>query len=194
MYIPKGGDWDTYQIRVNHPKTKALKLLLKLNETKKYPGMSVNLDRFQLKMGNTGINSLPIESLEKPYFFDPAYKIVLEDSLSYANIPDLKGKKLIGIGECTHGSQEIKETAYELIKYLIVKEGVKYVFLETPRSIGLHFDLYVQGLIPEDKKEDIFGMMKSTLDNYEETFQFLHFVRTYNQSTKDKVNIFGIDN
>jgi Erythromycin esterase homolog len=193
LFILHGDDWDTYSIRINNPNVQAFKLLLKLNELKK-PGMRIYLDRFQIKMGDIDINSLPVESLNTPYSFDPSFRVELNDSLSYAHIPELKNKKLIGIGECTHGSQEIKETAYELMKYLIKREGVRYVFLESAsRTMGMYFDLYAKGLIPGDKAEDIVDILKCRFDNYKETVQFLQFLRTYNQSAEEKVSVFGMD-
>lgn len=81
--------------------------------------------------------SLSLNTFSQKFICEAPYCLKLTDSindtnsLNFKNIGEqLKNKKIIALGESTHGTKEFFELKCELIKYLIENSGFKYVVFE----------------------------------------------------------------
>ena len=109
-------------------------------------------------------------------------------------INDLRLKKIIGIGESSHGNHEIGEFRNKLTKELISKEKCRLVILEAPEMFAEHLNKYIHGDLNEVelfKRNDQVGVQYFNLT--EEIFDLLKWIKKYNETTKHKVNIAGMD-
>ncbi|GHV18088.1 hypothetical protein FACS1894179_08480 [Bacteroidia bacterium] len=116
------------------------------------------------------------------------------DSSTLLNIKDWKNKKIIALGESTHGSQKIKEACYQFLKHLVLNENCKAILLERPIDMCMTWDLYTQGIISENYEEDLKQQLQCAFDDSQSLFEFIKWIRIYNEKAENKVHIFGIDN
>ncbi|MFC6860347.1 erythromycin esterase family protein [Zunongwangia atlantica] len=122
-------------------------------------------------------------------FQDKNGKIIVPKTLEN----QLDRSRVVGIGEATHGTQEIYETKIELIKYLIQHKEFKIVALESYLGNTLRLNSFIQS-------EGNNGEVVSEIANlefwmyYTEVFKdFILWLKNYNLNTKNKVQIVGID-
>jgi len=108
-------------------------------------------------------------------------------------IKELKDKKIIGLGEFTHGSLSVKNVFHQVAKNLITSNNCKVIALELSPDMGLLYDLYVQGDTSTYLKNDISEMTQTVIDDYKETLNFLEWLREYNSHTTDKIHLVGIN-
>ena len=116
------------------------------------------------------------------------------DSTLLANIKELRNKRIIGLGECSHGSNTIKVASYQFIKNMIVNYNCKLVLLEIPVDATLILDMYVQGKIPNSYQKQIEADRKLSIGGYKNLVDFLNWLKAYNERSVTKVHLFGIDN
>lgn len=125
----------------------------------------------------------------------PLYILPLKTADSMHLLDDieaLKSKKIIGLGECAHGSGSVSDARYLFLKNLVSRHNCKLILLEKSFDISLIFDLYVQGLMPKST-ETMKGYLHLFMDA-EPLMQFLDWLREYNIGKEKKVHIWGIDN
>ncbi|MDR6943407.1 erythromycin esterase family protein [Mucilaginibacter pocheonensis] len=115
------------------------------------------------------------------------------DSTLLSGIKELDGKKIIGIAECTHGSNTSKEANYQFIKNLIINHHCRLVLLETSIAATLTWNLYIQGKISKDYGKPIEDDMRACFIDHKLFMDFLDWLRTYNMRSIAKVYISGID-
>ncbi|MDR6339106.1 erythromycin esterase-like protein [Filimonas zeae] len=115
------------------------------------------------------------------------------DSTLLPDISDLNNNRLIGLGECTHGSATIRSAAFQFIKNLIVQQRCRLVLLETPMDVTLLWDLYAQGSIGAEYEQQITNDVKMGFGDYALFMDFLRWLRNYNMHTDKPVHILGID-
>ncbi|PYF74806.1 erythromycin esterase family protein [Pedobacter nutrimenti] len=103
----------------------------------------------------------------------------------------LMGKKrIVALGEGTHGTAEFYKLRYWITRELIEKHGFTHIALENDLSDGLLLNQELNG------KADLNSIMKKRLLSIwqnEETKELLTWVRNYNQTHKKRVSIDGID-
>ncbi len=103
----------------------------------------------------------------------------------------LMGKKrIVALGEGTHGTAEFYKLRYWITRELIEKHGFNHIAFENDLSDGLLLNQEVNG------KADLNSIMKKRLLSIwqnEETKELLAWVRNYNQTHKKRVSIDGID-
>lgn len=100
-------------------------------------------------------------------------------------------KKILAIGETVHGTSTMNSVAIEIMKDRIKNKKCKFVLLEIPLEFSLYINRYV------------FGDERFTLDNIstyfdhllfsKEFISFIHWLKEYNLSLKEKVTFVGID-
>ncbi len=104
----------------------------------------------------------------------------------------LKGARVIGIGEVTHGDHEDHHLKADLIEELVREGAVDAVVLEANRDVARGFDLYVR-----EGRGDPMALMRSTsffrVFRDEEFAGLLVWLRAWNQVAAKPVRIFGID-
>lgn len=114
------------------------------------------------------------------------------DSTLFTQIDDLKDKKIIGLGECTHGSQETKTAFIQFSKNLIQNGNCKIILIEAPVDVMLLADLYVQGVVPDIEKQ-IEGSMRLFYTDYIQFMDFIKWLKKHNETSLQKVHLSGMD-
>ncbi|MBB2151363.1 erythromycin esterase family protein [Pedobacter gandavensis] len=105
-------------------------------------------------------------------------------------IEQMGQKRIVALGEGTHGTAEFNTLRYWITRELIEKKGFTHIAFENDLSDGL---LLNQEL---NTKADLTTIMKNRLLSIwqnEETKELLTWVRSYNQSHKKRISIEGID-
>jgi len=105
----------------------------------------------------------------------------------------IKTKRIIGLGECTHGSWEIKESVSQFIRSLIEDGNAKLIMIELPIDLLLKYNLYVQGITPKDYIKQIEEDAKCYLCDYKSLCNLLIWIRSFNDINKSKIYFCGID-
>lgn len=105
----------------------------------------------------------------------------------------VKNKKLIGLGECTHGSLTIKESIAHFSKMLIKEGDVKLLMVERPMDLLLKYDLFVQGHTEKEYIKQLEEDSKCYVDDSALFIDFLNWLRNYNKKRESKVHFIGID-
>jgi len=147
-------------------------------------GQTINRNKIDIESQNTKAVKLETEKI-----------ISLQgDSVHLLDkIKDLSDKKIIGLGENTHGSATISNARVQLLKNLVSGGHCKLILLEMPVDFALLMDLYIQDRLPSTSEEDLNGYLKLGMD-YKIMKGFLKWLKIYNTSAKVKVHLFGIDN
>ncbi len=194
-------DWDLKTISFNLTKERAVRINLNYYGDSKLT-QGIWLDRVSIAIGGKDIGEQDInvisekketqlrESLDKRHLIP----LSTSDDESFTPILEaIKDKKIIGLGECTHGSQEIKESAYQFIKVLIKESNVRLIAFERPMDMLSKYNLYIQGNTNEEYINKIEEELRCFFDNYESFIELLIWLRNYNQTEGSKVNFVGID-
>lgn len=104
---------------------------------------------------------------------------------------ELKDKRIIGLGEASHGTHEFYSQKKRLIAYLVEQLQYKHIGIEMTQVLVGPINQYLQ-----KGKGNLKTLMKGmALYNTEEIYQMLSFIRDYNQgkTSADKVVLFGFD-
>lgn len=116
--------------------------------------------------------------------------IPFDSSFCKIDIPD--DKMIIGIGEAVHGSKTINQIELGLVRNLILKDSCKLVLFELNMFQLMLWNQYIQGNLSENYINTIKKGLLSTLFSSEEIWKFLVWLRKYNSTTEERVNIQGI--
>lgn len=155
------------------------------------------LDWISIKLNNQDIEQISgIDYLESCKPMKLSKDIVVSDSLNaeFINNIRLPDKRIIALGETVHGSAEVSECVFNIIKENILNNNCRSVILEEDMSMLLKMNLYVNGRLPEKSIDDIKKDMSGTHIKINALLRFLSWLREYNQQTKDsKVSLWGMD-
>lgn len=166
-------------------------------------GQSIWLDRAAIEIDTTDISqkigfaSSKEDSLAAKKGFKDKRLVPLlagNDSTLLDGIKAIRGKRIIGIGESTHGSATVKDANYQFIRNLVVSHDCRLVMMEIPVDKALIMDLYVLGKIPLTYQKAIIADIRSSFSGYVHLIGFLDWLRKYNSSAERKVHVIGIDN
>jgi erythromycin esterase len=105
-------------------------------------------------------------------------------------IAEMSSKRIVALGEGTHGTSEFYKLRYWISRILIEEKGFNHIAFENDYSDGWYI---TQGL---DGKADLNSLMKKHLLSIwqnEETKELLTWVREYNRKHAKKVVIDGLD-
>ena len=105
-------------------------------------------------------------------------------------IDEMGDRRIVGLGEGTHGTKEFNDIRIAIIKELVLKKGFNTICFEN--AFGDSY--YLNKLI--NSKEDITtGMKKYLLAIWQtaEIRNLLYWIRAYNKSHTNKVNFSGMD-
>lgn len=105
-------------------------------------------------------------------------------------IEKMAEKRIVSLGEGTHGTAEFYKLRYWITRQLIEEKGFTHIAFENDLSDGLLFNTELNGTA------DLNALMKKrflSIWQNEETKELLAWVRNYNQSHSKKVVIDGID-
>jgi erythromycin esterase-like protein len=151
-------------------------------------------DRLQINIGGTDFNRYTEPQVKTKPSKNDIYILSVDDENSYSGIKDFKNKKIIGIGESTHGSEDVEIAIFQCMKSLILNNKCKTLLFETNKDKCLQWDLYTQGIAPEEALDDIIENVKTGYASGVVYSDFFRWLRKYNQNRQDKVRLFGVDN
>lgn len=176
---------------------KALRIIIAF--TDEYPNENQNawIDRIRISIGNKDITAMRLADfygiLSTDLNDDYVTPLSFSEDKAILKIPEISDKQIIGLGECTHGSQEIKEACYQFMRTLISEQRCKAVLFERAPDMCLKWDLYVNGLTTEEAERDIEVETRGFFDDTDSFIDFLKWLRRYNETSQSNVHIFGFD-
>ncbi len=188
--------WDTLSVSATSQTTKAINIYIEFKGNKN-PEQLIGLKEIEIKMDGKPIevwlnknktNANETGTLNPDYIVDLTKNPDLE---KLNDIVVLNHKKIIGLGENTHGSKSICIARYQMLKSLITFYNCKLILAEIHFDLAMLIDLYVQGIIT-DENGIIEGYLRLNND-YEPRKEFLVWLRKYNSTNKDKVHFLGVD-
>jgi len=104
-------------------------------------------------------------------------------------------KKIVGLGEATHGTSEFFKAKHRIFQYLVEQHGFKVFAFEADFGESL----FINQAIQEGRVADIRGLMIKYMHFWtwktEEVLDLLEWMATYNQgkAAEDKVQYMGVD-
>lgn len=114
--------------------------------------------------------------------------------LSRAPLSDAAAKRVVGVGEATHGNKEFAQTRKLIIQKLVREHGFRTVALEADFGGTAEADDYVMG--GRGSAEDAAKALGFDIYRTRETADLLRWIRDHNATTPeehDKVRLYGFD-
>lgn len=102
-----------------------------------------------------------------------------------------KNKRLIGIGEATHGTHEFTLIRHKIFKYLVEKQNYNTFFIEADYGACQRINRYIHG--EDDSVIAAFNEIKFWTWHTTEMLDFIEWARIYNQTNSTKVSFVGCD-
>ena len=114
------------------------------------------------------------------------------NSANFQNLDSIfSNKKLIGLGECTHGTSEFTTMRKQIFQYLVEQHGFNTIFIEADYSACLRLNRYVNGA--EDTIQKAINELLYFAWTTEEMKNFVEWIRDYNLTNKAKIQFVGCD-
>jgi erythromycin esterase len=126
-------------------------------------------------------------TLQKPIYITFDNDFIINENKTLTSLFD--NKKLIAVGEATHGSKEFIYIRQALFKYLNANNKTNIVLLEAPQSVTFWLNDYINNKISFEQVDSIFKKATSFYCN--EFFNFLNECKELNK--KSKIYIGGFD-
>ena len=151
------------------------------------------LDKIQIFLDKKPIDSFPLQ--DAPLFALKESAGVVELSLEenkYSLIPEFANKKIMALGETTHGSASINKVVTQIVRHQIESNNCRLVLLELPFELMLSVDKYVKG----DTSFAGDSLIKSYRPYYDKEAldALIHYITEYNiQHVDDPVTLMGMD-
>jgi hypothetical protein len=105
---------------------------------------------------------------------------------------DLWAKKIVALGENMRGCRSLNAEAFGIIKYAIEEKGLQLVLLEQPIDRMLLWNAFATGRTPDSTINVFRDELNTATISPTVMYDFLMWLRAYNQNHSPKVNIFGI--
>lgn len=190
--------WKNNKVTIQKGNISAIKISFNYQGNKN-DTQTLNFRNISVKVDKNDITNsiIPPPSTDSTYMvFDTTnIKYLNKSELQFKNpITNVKNVKVIGLGEITHGSKDIKEARNLFVKDLINYHNCKLVLLEVPFDLALLMNLYVTNKLEPSGKENLKKNMNLTFSGIDEFEELLDWIKKYNHSTPKQVKIFGIDN
>ncbi len=161
-------------------------------------GKAFRLREVAISVNSSSVNKVLINNIarkQKTLLSNTAIvPLSFSKSSNLSKIYDWKGKKIIGLGEFAHGSQEVKDARIQFVKHLAHSNHCRAIFFEASLDMVLRWDLYVQGILPDSFNDELISDLKVFFDNYQTAFELLGYLRKYNATATKKIHVFGVDN
>ena len=127
-------------------------------------------------------NMIPIKTLESNNDF--------EDLAPLEEI--LKDKKIIGVGEATHGTKEFSQMKHRMFEFLVEKMGYRLFAIEDDFGICEEINKYV--LYGDGNGENLIKLLNIQWQT-KEVENIIGWIRDYNENPnhKEKIKFYGID-
>lgn len=102
-----------------------------------------------------------------------------------------KNKKLIGLGECTHGTSEFTSMRHRIFKYLVENHGFNTIFIEADYGATMRLNAYING--DNDSLDRALNEILYFAWRTEEMKKLVEWMREYNQNAPVKIQFIGCD-
>ena len=105
--------------------------------------------------------------------------------------PVVASARVVGLGECTHGTHEVFQLKHRLLEYLVTQQGFTTLALEVDYGWGEILNEYIQTGAGDSltvRKAVGFGIWDTT-----EFWDMVEWMRAYNQQHAAKIRYVGID-
>ncbi len=105
----------------------------------------------------------------------------------------LRGVRVVGLGESTHGTREYRQFAHRLFEYLATELGFRIFAIESSYSGGVAIDAYVVHGIGDPA--ELLAGQGYWITNTDEVLDLIRWMRRYNETVPDagKLHFVGID-
>lgn len=105
--------------------------------------------------------------------------------------PVVAQARVVGLGECTHGTHEVFQLKHRLLEYLVTQQGFTTLALEVDYGWGEILNEYIQTGVGDSltvRKAAGFNVWDTT-----EFWDMVKWMRAYNQQHANKIRYVGID-
>lgn len=153
------------------------------------------LDILNIVIDKKNFADFPIRKLDKVSIVDEMQIVPLSLSniKQYNNLTDLNTHKIIALGETIHGSENISQAAFQLLKHQVESNQTNLILMELPLEETLSYNRFVQG----DERFDIDSLMSdyNKLISPKLMEEFMRWLKMHNSTlTEDKkVWFLGMD-
>ncbi len=189
--------WKVHSMSFPLYKEKAVRIMIRFSDKTPENDQYAWIDKIKIYINGRSINEDNLNYMSNETSLKLNEKHIIPLSLSNNNvvseIPDIRNKKIIGLGECTHGSLEIKNACYQFIRALVSEENCNIIILERAPDMCLKWDLYINGIGTEELENEIKQELGCIFDDSVLFLDFLKWLRNYNKVSKTKVRIFGVN-
>ena len=184
------GEFCDAEITIPSHDVRFMKLIIEVSGIKdaKKREHALYLDRMEVKAGGKNIETLSIPKLHAT--IAPQKVIVLDQNFSLDM--DIEDKKIIGIGETVHGSSTLEKCSFELMKDIVARHNGRLIIMEATTNFMLKWNLFITDhadFTYEELVADMYGYSCSP----DLLFEFLLWLKQYNQNRERKVRILGMD-
>lgn len=172
---------------------------LKVNGTGKVYMDQVSLWLDGKKLTDTPILLQELSVRELAWLNQQAIPVPAVASLSTEITPTQKQRlkqaignaRIVALGDNSHGSGTIVEIKHQFIKFLVEEPGFSIFALETPAPEAERINQYIQG--KEGSKEEVIENLWFRSWQTKEMMELIEWMRSYNQSHKQKIQFKGFD-
>lgn len=187
-------EWKTYSRSVSGHNVAFLNLNIQVEGINSDSEQRLYLGKIKMKLERKDINDFPLPTISiiPDIKKNDIISLSPSDKDSYKKIHELEDKKIVAIGETTHGSETINETAVQLIKYRVENNHCKLILLELPTETTLGWNRFIQGdslfKIKNFNKDLQISLLSPRV-----MIDLLNWLKQYNANVKDKVWLLGMD-
>lgn len=106
---------------------------------------------------------------------------------------EVKDKKLVGLGEATHGTREFFTIKHRLVQYLVEEMGYRVFIMEIDAGAAQQVNDYI--LNGEGNVDDAVANLKTVVFQTEEIRDMFKWMREYNENPahESKIKFYGMD-
>lgn len=110
-------------------------------------------------------------------------------------IQSIKDKKIVMIGEATHGTKEFYEWRHHITQELIMNHGFNLIAIEGDWPASSQVNQFIHGKknVSAFQTLSAFHRWPTWMWANHEVLGFIEWLKTWNQSAKTKVNFYGLD-
>lgn len=144
------------------------------------PLLLLNLIKFPLKAQS----EIPFVDLESADWMEEQHILKGLDTL-------FDEKRIVGLGEATHGTSEFTIIRKKLIQYLVEKKGFNTFILEADYSGCIRINRYIHG-----ESDDVIAALKEVqywVWNTHEMVELIEWMRQYNTTHPENIQFIGCD-
>lgn len=188
--------WKVHSMSFPLFKEKAVRIMIRFSDKTSKNDQNAWIDKIKIFINGRNINEDNLNYISNETSLTLNEKKIINLSCSnnvVSKIPDIRNKKIIGLGECTHGSIEIKNACYQFIRALVSEQDCNIIILERAPDMCLKWDLFINGIDTEELENEIKQELGCIFDDSVLFLDFLKWLRNYNKLSKTKVRIFGVN-